>query len=245
MPDFYMVQARLDPGRVFALCKRRGLPLRDVDLGYAVHCMLGELFGDLAPKPFSLRSLERTGIPLELLGYATAPAEQLRGRADAYAEPELHAGLDWSTFASKQMPETLPTGRVGFELRACPVVRKSTSSEKHRAGAEVDAFVDACWRETGDVSVSREEVYREWLGRQLENSGASLLRAELAAFRLNRVTRRTHETKRSSDTRRRPDALFRGTLEVKDGSTFLDAVHRGIGRHRAFGFGMLLLRPER
>jgi CRISPR system Cascade subunit CasE len=43
---------------------------------------------------------------------------------------------------------------------------------------------------------------------------------------------------------RRPDATFRGTLRVDDPARFAAAaLARGVGRHRAFGFGMLLLRP--
>ncbi|MEE8524028.1 MAG: type I-E CRISPR-associated protein Cas6/Cse3/CasE [Thermoanaerobaculia bacterium] len=41
----------------------------------------------------------------------------------------------------------------------------------------------------------------------------------------------------------RPDALLTGTLEVTDPDAFATLLARGVGRHRAFGFGMLLLRP--
>ncbi|WP_083761830.1 type I-E CRISPR-associated protein Cas6/Cse3/CasE [Alkalilimnicola ehrlichii MLHE-1] len=41
----------------------------------------------------------------------------------------------------------------------------------------------------------------------------------------------------------RPDALVTGRLTVRDPDTFATLVARGVGRHRAFGFGMLLLRP--
>ena len=42
---------------------------------------------------------------------------------------------------------------------------------------------------------------------------------------------------------RRPDVTFRGTLQVTDPDRFHALLARGVGRHRAFGFGMLLLRP--
>jgi len=41
----------------------------------------------------------------------------------------------------------------------------------------------------------------------------------------------------------RPDALFTGELTIRDAEAFARLLARGIGRHRAFGFGMLLLRP--
>jgi CRISPR system Cascade subunit CasE len=42
-----------------------------------------------------------------------------------------------------------------------------------------------------------------------------------------------------------PDAVLEGVLEVVDGEAFAALLRRGVGRHRAFGFGMLLLRPPR
>ena len=41
----------------------------------------------------------------------------------------------------------------------------------------------------------------------------------------------------------RPQALLGGILQVQDGDAFHTLLARGIGRHRAFGYGMLLLRP--
>jgi CRISPR system Cascade subunit CasE len=42
-----------------------------------------------------------------------------------------------------------------------------------------------------------------------------------------------------------PDAVFTGTLVVARPAEFMGLLARGIGRHRAFGYGMLLLRPPR
>jgi len=41
----------------------------------------------------------------------------------------------------------------------------------------------------------------------------------------------------------RPQALLKGVLTVKESNTFNRLLARGIGRHRAFGYGMLLLKP--
>lgn len=38
-----------------------------------------------------------------------------------------------------------------------------------------------------------------------------------------------------------PDALLRGCLRVLEPDAFAHLVARGVGRHRSFGFGMLLL----
>ena len=40
-----------------------------------------------------------------------------------------------------------------------------------------------------------------------------------------------------------PDAVIQGTLTVAEPGEFTDLVAHGVGRHRAYGYGMLLLRP--
>ena len=40
-----------------------------------------------------------------------------------------------------------------------------------------------------------------------------------------------------------PDVVMQGRLRVSDPQAFAQLLARGVGRHRAFGFGMLLLRP--
>ncbi|GHE81823.1 hypothetical protein GCM10019059_44550 [Camelimonas fluminis] len=40
-----------------------------------------------------------------------------------------------------------------------------------------------------------------------------------------------------------PDATFHGSLVVTDPEAFTILLARGVGRHRAYGYGMLLLRP--
>ena len=140
--------------------------------------------------------------------------------------------------------------RLAFELRACPVVRMARDGPHHRRGAEVDAFLAACWRDP-EADVDRAEVYRAWLERQIEgppdsplpwHGGALLRDLSLSRFRRTRLFRRSQGQHRTGRACERPDATFRGTVEVTDGERFGRLVARGVGRHRAFGFGMLLLR---
>ena len=104
---------------------------------------------------------------------------------------------------------------------------------------------------SGTAPFTRGEVYGDWLRRQFSDA-AELEHATLEAFRLTRTFRRD----RSRDLRLippsstkmkgaagHPDATFTGTLTVRDADAFAALLARGVGRHRAFGFGMLLLRP--
>lgn len=239
---FHLVRAGLDRRRLFDLARTRRLPARDVDLGYLVHCTLKGLFGELAPQPFSV---DDRHAELTLLGYSAEPAEPLMEHARAFADPLLWSTITGGIVVSKPMPEAFPADRrLGFAVRVCPVVRKSAAGDHHRKGAEVDAFLSRCWEAGDGVPVDREAVYREWLGERLATGGAArLVSARMIGFQRERAVRSTHLEKPRVRTIERPDARFAGELIVDDSSAFQKLLIRGIGRHRAFGFGMLLLRP--
>ncbi|HEX7119853.1 MAG TPA: type I-E CRISPR-associated protein Cas6/Cse3/CasE [Longimicrobiales bacterium] len=237
-----LARLHLESRRLVELGRRRRLPFRDMDTGYLVHCALGELFGDAAPKPFSIT--REQGRAIEVLAYTDREKEALRREADAFADPWLHALCDWDAFDVKALPADWPAGtRLGFKVRVCPVVRMPRGCTTHRPGAEVDAFLARCAAAGKGVKVDRQEVYREWFAAQVErSSGARLLRAGVESFRLGRFSRRTQGEERQMRIKQRPEATIAGELEVTDGAAFDALLRRGIGRHRAFGFGMLLLR---
>lgn len=243
VPALNMVRLRLSLPHMFELGRRRRLPPHETDEGYLVHCQLRELFGELAPQPFAV--VGGAGRALDVLGYAAHDLPVLRRQAQDFADPATYSACDWSTMASKGMPARWDVGRrLGFSLRACPVVRMSSAGEHHRKGAEVDAFVAHCRRSPEGPSASRPEVYTSWLRQQLERrGGATLVRAEIGAFRRRGIVRRTQGVERRARVQERPDVLFQGELEVTTGDAFAELLRGGVGRHRAFGFGMLLLRP--
>jgi CRISPR system Cascade subunit CasE len=133
--------------------------------------------------------------------------------------------------------------RLGFEVRVRPVIRTST-------GRERDAYLSALEVATEEENaLQREVIYAEWLNRQFQaGDAAKIIRTTMDSFRLTRVIRKTRDNDASARKSRSiigPDALFRGELQVVDSVAFSQLVTRGIGRHRAFGFGMLLLKPAR
>lgn len=237
--ELRMLRMSFDAGKLYALGRRRRL--RDADLGYLLHCQLKELFGEDAPSPFFAQ--DDRGRRVTVLGYSTRSREELVDHASRFADPGIHAACDFETFSEKKMPMTWPAGlRIGFEVRASPVVRLSSDVGHYRKGAEVDAFLVRCAREAGSV-VDRGAVYREWLEAEIgRRDGARLVKVEVKAFQREKLLRRTQGEERSARTSERPDVRFAGALEVTDGAAFSALLARGIGRHRAFGFGMLLLR---
>ena len=238
----HMVRLALRADGLFLLARRRGLPPRTADLGYLAHAVLRELFGDDAPCPFAVESEQGRWLPV--LGYARAPAPQLQQSAQQLADPGIWELCDWATLASKPMPPSWPPGaRLGFRVRVCPIRRMASAGPKHRKGAEVDEFLARCWKlDDPSQPVDREVTYREWLANRLAQHGAaSLESATLERFCRQRLLRRTQGSQRRSIACERPDALLRGTLRVDDPSAFQRLLEHGVGRHRSFGFGMLLL----
>jgi CRISPR system Cascade subunit CasE len=235
-----MLRMRFDAGRLYELGRRRRLPPR-TDLGYLLHCELRELFGAESPAPFAVRDAAGRGVTV--LGYSSRPAAALQRHAQQYADPDVYAACDWTSLDEKPLPQRWAADeRLGFEVRACPVVRMSSDGPRWRAGAEVDAYLARCWRTEGPVE--REAVYREWLLEELRRrGGARLISARVMGHQRAHVVRRDHRPERKAVGGERPEAVFSGELEVADPEAFGALLARGVGRHRGFGFGMLLLRP--
>ena len=212
--------------------------LQDPD--HAMHCLLKETFGELAPKPFRLIA-PRAGSRGCLYGYGRALADGLRDAAHTFADPQQLRALPPSSIDSKPMPSEWQSGkRLGFELRVRPVLRKSGGSA--RPGSEQDVFqVKAETFPPREMPHSREEVYADWLSGKLNgNQGVSLelSRTKLVSFQRTRSIRKLHSRYVEG-----PDAVMRGVLTITDPDAFAQLLARGIGRHRSYGYGMLLLRP--
>jgi CRISPR system Cascade subunit CasE len=228
-----MIQLRPDLGRLMRWATREGLvPARgEADLGYVLHAALAGGFGPLAPKPFALQA----GRTPSVLGYSAQDGKALRTQADSFAVPEIHNLLALDGLACKAMPAAFLLGqRLGFAVRARPVVRTDREGDRNRV-VERDAFL------LSPPGSNRGEVYTSWLARHLEAGGARVVMVALEAFRLTAVQRRADD--RGFRSRCGPDATFGGILEVSDPDAFATLLARGVGRHRAFGYGMLLLRP--
>jgi len=203
---------------------------RDADVGYALHAHLRAVFGELAPQPF--RHVSTEGRYATVLGYSSAGETELIDSA---------LSLGWESLATKSMPTPFARGTdLGFEVRVCPVVRKARGAA--HAGKEKDAFLAAL--DNGQESPQRETVYQTWLGERFAGV-ASLRGVGLQSFQRSRFFRRAQADAsglRKGKLVERPDAILGGRLIVEDPTAFDALLRRGVGRHRAFGFGMILLR---
>ena len=260
LDTIHVVQLYLDPRRLVELGKMNHLPLHSTDTNYLVHCALGELFGDAAPKPFAVdddpRTMQETARrgprALRVLGYTAHDADTLIEEAKLCANVTVSAACDFDRLVSKEMPSAVREGRrLGFEVRACPVIRRSSagsatlsdgSTREWSAGEELDAFLARAWDEP-DTDLDREPVYVDWLRRQFEiRGGAEIESAGVERFSIERMTRRTQDENRKAVTIKRPDVTLRGVLTVTDPDPFQKILASGLGRHKSFGYGMLKIR---
>lgn len=248
----HLIRLGLQPTALAEWAARRGqMQANGFDEGRALHHLLGETYGPGALQPFRLLAAPG-GQEANLYAYAATRPETLRETAGAIALPDALAVLPLAGLEAKPMPASWRPGqRLGFDIRVRPVVRLAKPISAHadlhgrprperRAGAETDAFLARVLR--ADGATTREAVYVDWLANRLAPA-ARLEEARLTRFERTRAAR--------VGVTEGPDATLQGTLEIADPAAFAALLARGVGRHRAYGYGMLLLRapghsaPER
>lgn len=254
----HLVRCAVDSRALLAFAREHGLHHRHVDDdGYVLHGALTALFGPRVLSPFVAEEAldpptgDRRGAPATrfVLGYSEVPLAALES---ASPDPHRHI-VRWAQSASKPMPELTEDRLVGFVARVTPTRRSRAPRPGHEGGGrgharDVDAFLAAISRNP-DARLDRAEVYREWMAEQLaaarhdRASAAELVDFSLRRFERARLLRRQQDAARTRHVVERPVVVVSGALRVREPTAFRALLRRGVGRHRAFGFGMLLLRP--
>ncbi|MCL5669517.1 MAG: type I-E CRISPR-associated protein Cas6/Cse3/CasE [Gammaproteobacteria bacterium] len=235
---FQLLRLQPDAKALAVWATRHGVLSPDGDYGYALHALLSAAFGEQAPKPFRYM-----GNKQGLLAYTLENLETLRLHA-SLATPDVARALGLGELDARPFPSAWKEGQaLGFEVRVRPVIRA-------KDGRERDAFlhaVDAIPAAEGGGIAQRAMIYSDWLAKQFAIDGAAQInQAQMEEFRLTRVLRKAgtgENGKRKPLGVTGPDAVFKGQLQVGNPDTFARLLARGVGRHRAFGFGMLLLKP--
>lgn len=244
MTALHMISVPVDLRELRRLAALQGL---GADEGQALHHFLCESFGKSVVQPFRLMP-GRNGVRVATLyGYTARTETDLRSTLAETAPPESAKVFDLRHFAVKSMPESWRPGRrLGFDVRIRPVRRlHKPIGNFTRKGAEVDAWLVEALRKFPDgvpeeagKKVRRDWVYAQWLAERLEGA------ARIETLRMTRIERSVAVRNESSSSRG-PDVTFHGELSIIDGTAFAEKLRRGVGRHIAYGYGMLLLRPAR
>lgn len=253
--------ARQAGERGWAKVRRRGREgAVAFDEGRALHHVLGETFGPGALKPFRLMVAPRSDLG-RIYAYSVEPAETLRETARDLSPPEMRSAVEWERLESREMPgEWRAERRLGFDIRIRPVRRVHSRLEDPfrrvtlGAGSEIDAFRHEALRNfpddpprrvddeelpSGMMTSGRDRaaVYIDWLQEKLGDAATIVQEtARLAKFR--RVL-----AHRGDAATEGPDAVLHGDLIICDPGAFGELLRHGVGRHRSYGYGMMLVRP--
>ena len=120
---------------------------------------------------------------------------------------------------------------------------RTSRNDPRGGGREIDALLAA------PPGSDRQAVYREWTLTALARAGGATPVPDSIVLRAVRRSR-LHTGDNVGRGRRGgaapvegPDVVVDGLLEVANPAAFCALLARGIGRHRSFGFGMILLAP--
>lgn len=230
MTEFHMVQIRSKVPKMIEWGVRRRLD--SADIGHLCHNVFRDLWGDHAPAPF--RPAEKMG-NINILGYADIDADDLMQRMQETGEPETVACIE--SIASKRMPQFGAGNKFAFSVVLPPVKQGRTEDGKR---FERDAFL------LSPPNSDRESVYHDWLRERLEGP-VKISHIKMESFQIKDICRRGYlgNGKRPAGPAKLPTATFCGEMEVVDSRGFSEMIRRGIGRHKAFGYGAILLKPAR
>lgn len=243
----YLIRMVIRQRAIFEYAKRIHLPIEDLDMGYAVHAFLTALWGSDAPRPFQWDPR----MPEVVLAYSARGRHELKMVAETYAPPDVYEAVDWERFSMKPLPEYFEENQqLGFSIRICPVARMNRTPGDRASGTkELDVFLAKCERLGREAKLDRFDIYNSWVADQLPKREAAVVqRVSVVGFLLDSLFRRSQlddERKRRGKILTRPNVSVQGSLIVNDPTEFRRLLSRGVGRHKTFGFGMILLhRPS-
>lgn len=251
MTDIHLIRIPIDVSNLSRWAVERGWSGRSgttYDEGRALHHLITEMWGRGSILCFRILVPPRRRLG-NLYAYSKMNADGLRDMALAHALPEHLEIAVIDKIAGKIIPTSWKQNqRLGFDLRIRPVRRLGSDLKGPdttiSAGSEIDAFLLEALRDFPDTSCgmmekgrSREEVYLDWI----KNRFSPISTLDKSKSRLVRF-RRLHVARERNDSEG-PDATVHGILTINKPMEFPQLLTGGVGRHKAYGFGMLLLRP--
>ncbi|QMI06374.1 type I-E CRISPR-associated protein Cas6/Cse3/CasE [Citrobacter sp. RHB25-C09] len=186
---------------------------------YVMHQWLWALFPDEQERQFLYRREELQGAFRFFVLSANPPVASELFTIECRAfSPTLHAGQ-----------------LLRFNLRANPTICK--------AGKRHDLLMDAKFQikdqpDRPDIWLHQQNVAKKWLSRQGETNGFSAQQVNVEAYRQQQVVRG-----KSRQVIQYSSVDYSGVLEILDPKAFLQRLMQGYGKSRAFGCGLMLIKP--
>ena len=203
------------------------------DDGLVIKTTLTETLGGPVIRPWATHS--RRGPVLTIVGYGDQSADEVNARR-ALALPSLQAAVGEAL--SVHMPPLNAGTSYRFSVRLVPTVRVTPNGTRRHG--ERDAYLVAADEVGPDGGLTRDSIYRDYLARKLV--GAQLEACRLDGFRLMRCMRPKSD---GQAAKMMPEASLSGVLRVSDAEALSQCLRSGVGRQRAYGYGMVRLQPAR
>lgn len=149
---------------------------------------------------------------------------------------QVPAQSDIFTVETSAFTPDLASGQqLRFSLRANPTVCK--------AGKRHDLLMEAKFRLRGQVEASeiwshQQQAAQDWLARQGEQSGFGVEQVIVDAYRQQIIRKEKSRVIQFSSVD------YSGVLTVNEPARFLRQLALGYGKSRAFGCGLMLIKPE-
>jgi len=163
----------------------------------------------------------------------------------SHRQPQDNTGL-WRIETKPYTPRLKAGGRLAFSLRANPVVtRVDEDGKRRRHDVVMDAksrmaYKDLPPTERPVLASLVEEVGRDWLLARAPKHGFEV---SPGAVRVDGYRPQESGSRKRGQNIRFSTVDFEGVLTVTDADRFVDVLLHGLGPAKAFGCGLLLVRP--
>lgn len=191
------------------------------------------------PRDFLFRGSDVDGMPRYHVVSARKPQASVTG---------------WAVQSREYDPKPVAGARLRFDLRANPVVTHKRDGKSRRDDVIMHAkreMLDARglsrWKDwVGEDKPPLYEVVASacghWLRSRAQQAGFGVMEDSLGVDNYNRVADKPPK-RANGEAIQLSMVDFSGQLEVQDPERFRNALLQGIGHAKAFGCGLLLVRP--
>ncbi len=195
--------------------------------GYAAHQLLWGLFPNRGKKTrdFLYYKQEGGGLPFFLIISQDRPVE--------------NEALEVST--KDFLPKLNAGDRLAFSLQANPVISRKEGEKSIRH----DVLMDVKYRlkeknlSLAEINSASEKAAKEWLIAQGERTGFS---CSLESISIDGYKKHSFYKKKSAVPIKFSSIRYEGILSVTDPEKFVDMLKKGLGKSKAFGCGLMLVR---
>lgn len=154
-----------------------------------------------------------------------------------------HDAPYWRIDTKPYDPQISEGDRLAFKARVNPVIKRSTEDggqERHDVVMDRKRELREAGEELPPTSEIVHDACTDWLDRREDVYGYSFDAENVRAH-----SHRRHEFKKHRNGRTvvLASADLEGLLQVEDPEAFRDMLFTGIGPAKAYGFGLMLVRP--